>query len=884
MAYSYKKKENIGNKTTEYSRYYAAFRGVDFSSDHTQVNESRLAYCVNMYKDYQSGQGEALETVAGFRRRAKFNDSEVFGIFYFKCEVDGTEKECVLVHSGKGLYLWHNYPYSINIPTAATIVAQEPNETTRVGETDIKTYTQQLGFPCEDIISLKSESGEDITASATYDKATNTLTFTSSIVEKDEMLELSYYEGVSRSADTLFTDMNERKSTSFICNNRLYIIDGKNYLVFDGKTVASVKDNAYIPTTYIGIIPSGENADNGTEYEPRNMLTPKFKTTFKATGDATEYFLNENDLDSVISVKVYGEELTAGTDYTVDLANGKVTFKTAPKKPEETAMKDENGNYIPFDGAGAVSDGTGEGKYLPYDVGHFGVEITAAKTWTTLDGVKQETDIADIISGCTLCTTFDDRVFLSGNPNYHNLLFWCRLTLGFANPSYFSVIDWVPDGVGSAPITGLMCVSDTLMVLKADTQQDSSIYFHTGETGDNMATRVYPKKQGLSGLGCVGACRNFLDDPIFISRLGVEGVSQLKIAAERANEHRSKLVDARLVNTDLSKACLEEWGGYLCVLTDGKIFLADSRQRYTDTTGAMQYEWYYLENIGVWDNQYREYKYSSLMAEEIKGLKFTHEGQEYEIELAENVFFPDIYETKDLRGTVANEPDGDGANNTEIYTQVITATIGDVQYPIQIAYTIHEIVKDDGTEKHAFLCESRGNFTGGIFRKATVLCSMSDNLFFGCENGVVCSFNFDQRDENGELPPQAYHFDNRTIFCGCATLMDNCQIPHLTKSTIKRSTVIKTKSFKNSAAKVKVRTNKKPYEQIARINSSLFSFNDVDFSDFSFITSDQSLFAIKEKEKQWVEKQYYIFSDEYMKPFSLYYISYRYRVAGRFKN
>ena len=104
MAYSFKKKENIGNKTTEYSRDYSAFRGVDFSSDHTQVNESRLAYLVNMYKDYQSGQGEALETVAGFRRRARFNDGEVFGIFYFKCEVDGTETERVLVHSGKGCF------------------------------------------------------------------------------------------------------------------------------------------------------------------------------------------------------------------------------------------------------------------------------------------------------------------------------------------------------------------------------------------------------------------------------------------------------------------------------------------------------------------------------------------------------------------------------------------------------------------------------------------------------------------------------------------------------------------------------------------------------------------------------------------------------------
>ena len=581
MAYSYKKKENIGNKTTEYSRYYAAFRGVDFSSDHTQVNESRLAYCVNMYKDYQSGQGEALETVAGFRRRAKFNDSEVFGIFYFKCEVDGTEKERVLVHSGKGLYLWHNYPYSINIPTAVTIVAQEPNETTRVGETDIKTYTQKLRFPCEGIISLKSESGEDITANTTYDKATNTLTFTSSIVEKDEMLELSYYEGVSRSADTLFTDMNERKSTSFVFNNRLYIIDGKNYLVFDGISVKHVKEVAYIPTTYICIIPAGENADNGVEYEQRNILTPKFKHTFIADGETTEFCMNENNLDSVVSVKVYGEELSAD-DYTVDLENGKITLNTAPTKPTKTVRFSIMKN----------------GEKVEYECGYAGVEITASKVYTSIDGVTENMeDYSELITNCTLCTTFDGRVFCTGNPEYRNYLFYCsRNSTGYADPSYFGVLNYVQDGVGLSPITGLMCVSNTLMVLKADTQQDSAIYFHTGtDTGEHIIPRIYPSEQGLSGLGCVGACRNFLDDPIFISRLGVEGVSQLKIAAERANEHRSKLVDARLVNTDLSKACLEEWGGYLCVLTDGKIFLADSRQRYNDTTGAMQYEWYYLE-------------------------------------------------------------------------------------------------------------------------------------------------------------------------------------------------------------------------------------------------------------------------------------------------
>ena len=95
--------------------------------------------------------------------------------------------------------------------------------------------------------------------------------------------------------------------------------------------------------------------------------------------------------------------------------------------------------------------------------------------------------------------------------------------------------------------------------------------------------------------------------------------------------------------------------------------------------------------------------------------------------------------------------------------------------------------------------------------------------------------------------------------------------------------MVKTKSLQTSAAKIKVRTNKKPYEQIARINSTMFSFDNMDFSDFSFISTEQSLFSVREKEKKWVEKQYFLYSDEYMKPFALYYLSFRYTIAGRYK-
>lgn len=875
----------LSKAVKEYSRHYGNFKGVDFSNDHTQVHASRLAYLVNMYKDYNSGQGEALETMAGYRRRADFSKTigvnsngiaittsttepnrEIYGIFYFKSKLaDGAER--VVVHSGKKLFLWHNYPYSINVPTSKVISVPEPSQSDAVGGVTLYTYAIELAFRCEGIISVKTQAGSDITGVVSFNKTAQTLTLTSSEVVNGDLLEIEYYEGIAASGDTLYSSMNEHKSEYFIFNNLLYIIDGKNYLVYDGVDIMPVvnygeQHPVYVPTTYINIVPSGENANAGTEYEQRNILTPRFKHTFVADGTTKEFYMNEGNLDSIVSVKVYGAATTA---YTVDLVNGKITLSTAPAKPENTARADGS----------------------KYEQGYAGIEITASKTLKTIDGVTDNmSNIAELITKCTLCTTYDGRVFCSGNPDYHNYLFFCgRNNTGYADPSYFGILNYMQDGVGMSPITGIMCVSDTLMVLKNDTQQDSAIYFHTAtDSNIHLLPRIYPSVQGLSGLGCMGACCNFLDDPIFISRLGVEGVGQLKIASERANEHRSRLIDTKLVNTDLSKVSLAEWGGYLCVLTDGKIFLADSRQRYQDETGAMQYEWYYLESIGTWDNQYREYKYASVLPEELAGATVEYGGEEYTLELAEVVPSVDD-EPKNLCGSIVNEPDHNGNSDITICSKPITVHIGEIEYTVGVSYVVYDVKDEAGdvVERHAYLCETKGNYTGGQFRKAVVLRSFDDNLFFGCENGIVCSFNFDLRGEDGELPTTTYSYDNRIIVCGCATVMDNCGIPHLTKTTIKRSTVIKTKSFKNSSAKVKVRTNKKPYVQIARINNAIFSFEDLDFSDLTFNTTEQSLFAIKEKEKQWVEKQYYLYSDEYLRPFALFSISYRYRVAGRYK-
>lgn len=872
-----------------YNRYYGDFRGVDFSSDHTQVDEHRLAYAVNMYRDYQSSQGQALETIAGFRKRVVLpEESEVFGIFNFSHK--NSENKVVtkvLIHSGEKLYLWKNYPNTANIVLSETIVVPEPDSVVN----GTKTFRQILPENVVTVTALAKTNGEDLTFLMNYDATTRELSYASSDLSAGDRLLLSYKEGILTASDALFSSMNPAKSTSFIFNNRLYIIDGKNYLVYDGEKVVSVLDNAYIPLTYINIITSGENADIGKEHEQRNFLQPKFRHTFIADGTTTEFFLNENALDEISEVKVYGQAKTQGTDYTVDLAQGSIKFNTAPAKPEQTIQ----------------IEGTAGSENVYYPEMYAGIEVIAKKVFTSVSGVTDEcAEISRLITDCTIATIYDNRVFLSGNPNYPNHIFYAaRNSTGYVDPSYFGVLNYMQDGVGIAPITGMITVADTLMVLKDDTQQDGSSYFHTAtQTGDAIQPVIYPSQQGLSGIGCLGACINFLDDPIFISRLGVEAVGQLSVRYERANEHRSSLIDAKIANMDLSSAVVAEWNGYLLVLVDGCIFMADSRQRYTHEIGVMQYEWYYIENVGVYKGQYPEYKYATQIADELQGksVKYCTKCKKSKNEctcgnddniidvpimLANNVYLMNTNETLDLTGQVVNAPDDYGKETVRVFTEGVAVDIDGVEYTVGVYYTIHEvydIFTGDLVRYEAYLCEGKGEYIGGVFQKATTIRDMFDNIYFGTKNGVVCSFNFDKRNSEGEIEPRWYTFDNRTIYSGCATKMDCCGIPHLTKNTVKKSTVIKTKSFRSSSAKIKVRTNKKPYTQIARINNSLFSFEDMDFTDFTFNTTEQSLFAVKEKEKQWVEKQYYIYSDEYMKPFALYYVSFRYQVVGRLKN
>jgi hypothetical protein len=777
-----------------------------------------------MWKDYQSGEGKAIETVPGFRRRFEApNGDAIYGIHTARM-LSG--EEVILIHAGNRLYSWHDASLTVNVAheTSYTLGAYSASG-------NMKTFLVKLSKEApQGIKAVYTADGGKIDESLwSYEPSTLTLTIYSTYLQAEEAVNIQYFESMCSESDAIFADMNERKSVSFVFNNRLYIIDGKSYLVYDGETVRSVLDDAYVPTTYIGIIPGGENANAGEEHEQRNILTNRFKNAFVGDGETRVYHMTEQGFDpNSVTVKIDGVEVSA-EEYKVQPSyNNRIDFTNAPSK---------------------------------------GAEIVIGASYLTEEGKE---DPAEALLGCTIAAVFDDRIFFAGNPNHPCRILYCGSNeqTGHIDPSYMPILHRVEAGVSNVPVTALVPVAGTLMALKGDTQQDGSVYYYTPQlTEDSVVPVVYVGEKGLSGVGCLGAATNFLDDPVFLSRLGLEAVGQLSTRNERALEHRSYLVDAKLCNLDLTQSDMEEWGGYLFLLADGSIFLADSRQRYADDSGTMQYEWFYLEGIGVYDGQYPEYVYCG---DEYAAVEGQHVP--FETEDGETIELPLILHEE--KGMTANTVATDA-----IHRHLLTDEDGGSYY---IDYVVRRD-EDDEDLYYAYAVKPSGGKTGGDFVPATVLKTMGDNLYFGTKNGVVCSFNFDKRDERGEIPTEWYTFDGRAILCGCAMKMDNCGMPGTTKTTVKKSTVIKTKSLPSSAARVKVRTNRKPYEQISRFGSSRFSFDSMDFSNFSFTEGSESLFGIKEKEKKWVEKQYYIYSQEYMRPFSIYYLTFSYRVVGRFK-
>lgn len=91
--------------------------------------------------------------------------------------------------------------------------------------------------------------------------------------------------------------------------------------------VESVADLAYTPVVVINASPT---TGSGTAYQPENRLSSVKTVRYNAEDGVRSYQLPAKGIDQVRSVVVAGVTKTEGRDYTIDAAQGRVNFTTAP--------------------------------------------------------------------------------------------------------------------------------------------------------------------------------------------------------------------------------------------------------------------------------------------------------------------------------------------------------------------------------------------------------------------------------------------------------------------------------------------------------------------------------------------------------------------------
>jgi hypothetical protein len=458
-------------------------------------------------------------------------------------------------------------------------------------------------------------------------------------------------------------------------------------------------------------------------------------------------------------------------------------------------------------------------------------------------------------------------------------VFYSQRNLTGANdPTYFGVYNYFNDGEGNTPNVDMLSTPSMLMVIKGDTSQDGSVYYHVAsynedEATKNLVPRLYTSIKGAAGIGSVGitapgsqAC-NFLDDPVFLSRRGLEAVGKETVSLERTITHRSSNIDKLLIRENLSNASLAEWKGYLVICCEGHIYLADSRCLTGHPDGSYQYEWFYLEGLKTYEEYGDVYRYATQYPLDQAGGSLANY-------LLKNGYTGTLSQNIKIR-----KDDGIPKNVNTVSAYKDSATP-----PINVYYEIDENGKQ-------YLLDTTGERLGTVkeYPVHTVL-AVGERLFLITDRDI-CVVNTDMRGvkvgerevDIDKIDSSFYTFGGVRYLSACALRLDDCDKKSVSKTTIYGTTAARFKMVPGSRCVVKATENGQDWYEIGEAFSSQMDFADIAFDIFSYTGTENNVMVFPEISRSWVNKQYYFESDGYCQPFGLYELSYIYKIAGRIR-
>lgn len=894
MAYS--KNYNTIKSTAQMTRtlgYPASFNGVDVSRPERAISDSRFAYAMNMWKDYDSESGACIETFPGWRNIRAYGNA-VYGMWRYG--------EWILVHTGAALKAFKHElrDGSVTVDVISSGIAQR----------------KSAGFVANGSFYLLDGT--------TYRKITyNGTTWSSGSVSASAYVPTLYashtiIDGVAQQYEQRNMLTDGFKETFVVSGDDVEVISGTFGIKYEiisetYHTCRAVGGSLSGTTIYI----PGRIKIGGVEYTVEEIGTfssPAAYTTLwigegvkRINPRAFYAFSSLSTLHLPKSLEIIGSQAfgqcvttisvyldTPGIDYAASDISGSIesslhvagdAFNTPSEPPlpnlyangtneEIAAIKileapgteyfdseswaSHPGSTIPAEPQPKYvvklgSDWTGvtsvvlagttiheysqqspQPTYYGTIAGYYGTGYPAF--WISTDSAdnligKQVTIVGTLrsasISGqnylncinkCTLAAEFDGRIFLGGNPSFPNRIWYTQRDIHGVNlPEYIGELNFWQDGAAGDANVSMLVASNMLCVLQKQKDGSGGIWLHQGvDTGSDLTPRVYPSTFGSIDSSPCGACCNFRDDAVFLTRHGLEAIAKQTVNLDRSIEHRSTNVDNKLLRENLGDAKMTEWNGYLMLLCPtGNVYMADSRQMYRNqASGYAEYEWYLLDEFGM---------YSGMT-------------------------------------------------------------------PV----------------------EGSDEMTGGTFAPATIMLSTEGVLYFGTSLGRICVVNTDKRgqsytwsivpvneDENegddddeltvtepvdpGRIHRHWYTRAGRRYSSFVTTKFDDCGYPHVNKNTVRKSVDIELRTYYDATVSISWRTDRDNVWSDPETNNR-FALYEEDFGNHTFDTAEHNIAVSDEHAKLWVMKQFHLRSDGYRSAWGLYHISYRWKVCRRIRN
>jgi len=364
----------------------------------------------------------------------------------------------------------------------------------------------------------------------------------------------------------LYSGANDSISVAKQMNGKLWILDGKKYLCFDGSTITAVENTGTIPVIIIARAPTG----GGTVLQPINMLQKKRTEKFAGTVSDKIYQLTATNIDAdtvtIEKMNVDGtfSPLTEDTHFTVNRTLGQVTFGTAP----------------------GVSPIEGEDN----------IYITYAKTIT---------GYADRINKCDVSIIYGlngarDRLFVAGNPDLPHYDYCSEMN----DPTYFGDLSYSVIGQDSSKIVNYSIVRDYLVTHKDNAENDDNTNLRSGTLIDNQIVFVSQGSYQTAGALAKHSFATLENEPMYVTRdMNISAVTPSDVLGERFSQERSYYLSGALKkeqNLENAYACAFDRFYYLaCADT---IYVLDSMQYSVSKERPLshrQYEGYYFPDISA---------------------------------------------------------------------------------------------------------------------------------------------------------------------------------------------------------------------------------------------------------------------------------------------